>query len=134
MHGALNNRFQSHEHFQLSDDSYRLAPFRATRIPGLDESCLIVNELGEYHFLSEPELERFTAGKLCQSQDLYRDLRSKHFLLDSTARVFQPFAAAQYRSRKSFFFEGPSLHLFVVTLRCDHSCGYCQVSRQSADC
>jgi uncharacterized protein len=25
------------------------------------------------------------------------------------------------------------LHLFVVTLRCDHSCLYCQVSRQSED-
>src|SRR6185503_7835648 len=46
---------------------------------------------------------------------------------------FQPFAAAQFRSRKSFLFEGPSLHLFVVTLRCDHSCGYCQVSRRSSN-
>jgi len=25
------------------------------------------------------------------------------------------------------------LHIFVVTLRCDHSCQYCQVSRQTAD-
>jgi sulfatase maturation enzyme AslB (radical SAM superfamily) len=25
------------------------------------------------------------------------------------------------------------LHLFVVTLRCEHSCPYCQVSRQSTD-
>lgn len=27
--------------------------------------------------------------------------------------------------------EGPTLHIFVVTLRCDHSCQYCQVSRAS---
>src|SRR6202022_4255004 len=25
------------------------------------------------------------------------------------------------------------LHIFVVTLRCEHSCPYCQVSRQSTD-
>jgi uncharacterized protein len=27
----------------------------------------------------------------------------------------------------------PALHIFVVTLRCEHSCPYCQVSRQSTD-
>ena len=26
-----------------------------------------------------------------------------------------------------------TLHIFVVSLRCEHSCPYCQVSRQSAD-
>ena len=26
-----------------------------------------------------------------------------------------------------------SLHIFVVSLRCEHSCPYCQVSRQSDD-
>lgn len=128
---SLHHRFQAQTRFQQPDDAYQLAPFRITRIPGLDHSCLIVNEIGEYHFLSEAEFQRFNEGKLRQSEDVYRDLRSKHFLLDSTASVFRPFAAAQYRARKSFLFEGPSLHLFVVTLRCDHSCGYCQVSRRS---
>ncbi|WP_249146960.1 4Fe-4S cluster-binding domain-containing protein [Bradyrhizobium sp. AUGA SZCCT0042] len=28
---------------------------------------------------------------------------------------------------------GPSLHIFVVTLRCDHSCRYCQISRHMQD-
>ncbi|MQT72463.1 4Fe-4S cluster-binding domain-containing protein, partial [Pseudomonas sp. FSL R10-0071] len=40
-----------------------------------------------------------------------------------------PQMAAQYRSRKDFLFQGPALHLFVVTLRCNHTCQYCQVSR-----
>ncbi len=25
---------------------------------------------------------------------------------------------------------GPALHIFVVSLRCHHTCNYCQVSRQ----
>jgi uncharacterized protein len=29
--------------------------------------------------------------------------------------------------------EPTPLHIFVVTLRCEHSCPYCQVSRQSTD-
>src|SRR5262249_7483955 len=41
--------------------------------------------------------------------------------------------AAKYRTKKSFLRYGPSLHIFVVSLRCDHSCHYCQVSRQSPD-
>jgi sulfatase maturation enzyme AslB (radical SAM superfamily) len=28
---------------------------------------------------------------------------------------------------------GPALHIFVVTLRCNHTCQYCQVSRQVED-
>lgn len=37
------------------------------------------------------------------------------------------------RTRKAFLMEGPALHIFVVTLRCDHACQYCQVSRASLD-
>jgi sulfatase maturation enzyme AslB (radical SAM superfamily) len=33
----------------------------------------------------------------------------------------------------SFLREPTPLHLFVVTLRCEHSCPYCQVSRRSAE-
>jgi uncharacterized protein len=33
----------------------------------------------------------------------------------------------------SFLREMTPLHMFVVTLRCEHSCPYCQVSRQSTD-
>ena len=33
----------------------------------------------------------------------------------------------------SFLRQITPLHLFVVTLRCEHSCPYCQVSRQSTD-
>jgi His-Xaa-Ser system radical SAM maturase HxsB len=33
----------------------------------------------------------------------------------------------------AFLREPTGLHMFVVTLRCEHSCPYCQVSRQSTD-
>jgi His-Xaa-Ser system radical SAM maturase HxsB len=54
-----------------------------------------------------------------------------HFLYEEGADPHLEMMAAQYRTRKSFLRGGPALHLFVVTLRCDHSCLYCQVSRQS---
>lgn len=37
------------------------------------------------------------------------------------------------RSRMAFLRSPSPLHIFVVTLRCEHSCPYCQVSRRSAD-
>src|SRR5581483_6464460 len=37
------------------------------------------------------------------------------------------------RSRMAFLQHPSALHIFVVTLRCEHSCPYCQVSRRSVD-
>jgi len=41
--------------------------------------------------------------------------------------------AMRLRSRMAFLQEPTPLHLFVVTLRCEHSCPYCQVSRRSIE-
>ena len=41
--------------------------------------------------------------------------------------------ATRYRTKKSFLDGFTSLHIFVVTLRCNHTCHYCQVSRQTED-
>ena len=41
--------------------------------------------------------------------------------------------ATKYRSKHSRLADFTGLHIFVVTLRCDHSCPYCQVSRVSSD-
>lgn len=41
--------------------------------------------------------------------------------------------ALRLRSRMAFLRRATPLHIFVVTLRCEHSCPYCQVSRQSTD-
>ncbi len=36
--------------------------------------------------------------------------------------------AARYARKNDFLFRGPSLHIMVMTLRCDHACVYCQAS------
>src|SRR5207245_2474118 len=48
---------------------------------------------------------------------------------NSAAHSFAPLLS-QLSTRFQRVVRGPELHLFVVSLRCDHSCGYCQVSRQ----
>ena len=42
-------------------------------------------------------------------------------------------AATRYRTKKSFLNDFTSLHIIVITLRCDHTCHYCQVSRQTEE-
>jgi uncharacterized protein len=53
--------------------------------------------------------------------------------LDGSSNVPIELLATKYRTKKSFLDGFTKLHMFVVTLRCDHSCHYCQVSRVSTN-
>jgi His-Xaa-Ser system radical SAM maturase HxsB len=128
-----SHRFHSAAAFMPSDERYELMPFRFARIPNLAGRVLIINEVGEFAFLSDAEFHSFCNSGLDSREPLYQDLRSKHFLLDEYAEAFWPYAVSQYRTRKSSIVGGPALHIVVVTLRCDHSCPYCQVSRQTPE-
>jgi His-Xaa-Ser system radical SAM maturase HxsB len=110
---------------------YRLLPFRFLRFDGA--RTLVVNETGEYHFLTNGDFARFTRRELPPDSEVFLDLKAKHFLFDSGSLAPFELLATKYRTRKSFLEGFTSLHLFVVSLRCEHSCHYCQVSRVSAD-
>jgi uncharacterized protein len=110
---------------------YRLLPFRFMRF---DEGrSLVVNETGEFHFLGDTDLTHFVHRRLDASSGTYLDLKAKHFLFDSDSAVPFELLATKYRTKKSFLEGFTSLHIFVVSLRCEHSCHYCQVSRVSSD-
>lgn len=128
-----SGRFQSATAFYAGGRDYQLAPFRFTRLPSIPGKVLLVNEIGEFAFLEERDFGRLCKNELDAAEDLYLDLRSKHFLLDGYASAYWPYAVSQYRTRKNFISGGPALHIVVVTLRCDHSCPYCQVSRQAPE-
>jgi His-Xaa-Ser system radical SAM maturase HxsB len=128
----FRSRFLPPEAFRPVAHQYQIAPFRFARIPGVS-GVLLVNEVGEFHFLAQDTFEEFCQGKLARSSATYMDLRAKHFLLDEHAASYWPYAVSQYRTRKDFLRAGPALHIFVVTLRCHHSCPYCQVSRRTTD-
>lgn len=90
----------------------------------LNGKYLITNELREYCFLDSQGFDAFLSGRIVKnSPDKYAELKSKGFIRNQL-----DFAALsrKYASRNSFLFKGTSLHIIVVTLRCDHSCIYCQ--------
>jgi His-Xaa-Ser system radical SAM maturase HxsB len=53
--------------------------------------------------------------------------------MDGDSTVAVELLAAKQRTKLSRLPEFTALHYFVVTLRCEHSCLYCQVSRVSQD-
>lgn len=108
-------------------------PFRFARLPEPAGTVLLTNDTGDYIFVTEADLRDLVAHRLDPRSETYQDLQARHFIVGNGRDSHTDLVAAQLRTRKSFLRDGPTLHIFVVTLRCDHSCLYCQVSRQSAD-
>src|SRR6185437_2087480 len=63
----------------------------------------------------------------------YEKAYAAHLVTGTNQKAQRQLLAARLRSRLSFLQQTTPLHIFVVTLRCEHSCPYCQVSRQSTD-
>lgn len=127
---GLDARFRSPDAFS-TPNGYRLLPMRFTP---LDATRVVAtNFAGEHIVLPRDVLRAFIEHRLSREHPSYRDLQARHFLTDETSDVALDLLAAQYRTRQSHLSEFTALHLFVVSLRCDHSCPYCQVSRVSED-
>lgn len=114
-----------------SASPYRLLPFRFSKLDG--QRYVASNLVGEYLVLDRSVIEDLTHHRLSPQTDVYKDLASKHFLIDADSDVAADLLALKMRTRTKRLAEFTGLHLFVVTLRCEHSCPYCQVSRQNID-
>jgi uncharacterized protein len=110
---------------------YTLLPFRFEEFP--PGRVILVNEVGEHLVISEDEFEAFVGGALTVASPLYLDLKGKHLLYDDDVRTPQQLLSVKYRTKKEHLAGFVKLHIFVVSLRCEHSCHYCQVSRVSTD-
>lgn len=117
--------------FPTQSRSYSLLPFRFHRLD--NETEILVNECGEYITAPRGTAQALVRRKLNVSDDIYATLKSKHFIYDCRSSPLLDILASKYRTKFSFIYGSTKLHIFVVTLRCDHSCHYCQVSRQSAN-
>ncbi|MDQ3803558.1 MAG: His-Xaa-Ser system radical SAM maturase HxsB [Acidobacteriota bacterium] len=122
--------FRPREYY-LPDRPYRLLPFQFVQFDAGRK--IVVNEVGEHLFLGDEEFDAFVSHRLDRGSDAYLDLKGKHFLLDSDSTAPLELLAIKYRTKKAHLSGFTKLHIFVVSLRCEHSCHYCQVSRVSAD-
>jgi His-Xaa-Ser system radical SAM maturase HxsB len=116
------------ERFAPVPPTFHLLPFRFTRLNGKE---LLVNEAGEFLFVPAGTVQRLTNEQLDTNTELYRDLKAKHFVYDESSSPLLDILATKVRTKYDHICGGTKLHIFVVTLRCEHSCEYCQVSRQT---
>jgi uncharacterized protein len=110
---------------------YQLLPFRFSE---LDHArYVLTNVAGEYLVVNKEDVHSFANHTLPSTSATYINLRARHFLADSHSKMAPDLLAIKLRTRSERLADFTSLHIFVVTLRCEHSCPYCQVSRQSED-
>jgi len=128
---VFNSRFQPAETYQASSGQYSLLPFRFLSLDA--DRHILSNLSGEYLVLPKNVVHQFIRHDLPQHSDEYQELKSQHFLVDEESTVALDLEALKYRSKQALLSRFTSLFMFVTTLRCDHSCPYCQVSRQSQD-
>jgi uncharacterized protein len=124
----LHARFRDRSAFAPRSD-YRLLPFRFLRLD--DRRYVVTNDVGEYAIVDHAQLVALVRHELPVTEPLYRELKARHILFDDDSRVALELLAVKHRTRAAVVASLTGLHIFVVTLRCDHSCNYCQVSRQT---
>jgi His-Xaa-Ser system radical SAM maturase HxsB len=117
--------------FVAADVSWELLPFQFERFDAA--RVLLTNMVGEHLFVTDDEFARLLAKNLVPDEELTRRLRGRHIVRARDERLPLELLALKMRTRFRRLADFTGLHIFVVSLRCEHSCPYCQVSRRSAD-
>lgn len=66
--------------------------------------------------------------------DIYKSLVANFFLTERTIPALIDVYAERLAEKKRFMDDGTALHIFVLTLRCNQNCVYCQASSQDEHC
>lgn len=122
--------FETPEAYYATDKSIRLLPFRFERERN---GYLVSNIVGDFVRLTNDEFDALVHERVSPGESLYEKAYASHLISREGQSAQLQLLAARLRSRMAFLQKPTGLHMFVVTLRCEHSCPYCQVSRQSAD-
>jgi His-Xaa-Ser system radical SAM maturase HxsB len=100
------------------------------RYRDLDQAHLVaVSESGDYAFLTRAELDLVQHFPQSLPKSRQAELKAKFLLGDLGSRGVARLLASRQKTRRETVLAGPALHIIVPTLRCAHSCRYCQVSR-----
>ena len=124
-------RFQDAGAYHAPEKAVRLLPFRFDRTSSGE--YLVSNMVGDFVRLSTDEFNRLIDERVSPGDGLYEKAYASNLITREGQTAQLQILAARLRSRMAFLREPSGLHMFVVTLRCEHSCPYCQVSRQSTD-
>lgn len=122
----IDRRFKDFEFFEVASEKYHLLPFQFRTF---DKYELLTNIVGEFLFVKLGTVEKIVNREVEKSSRLFEDLVSKSFISIEEIPPQIDLLATRYRTKKSFLDSYTGLFIFVVSLRCEHTCNYCQVSR-----
>lgn len=108
-------------------NQYFLLPFRFTTIAGHE---ILVNEVGDMQIAPLGTVEQVVNHTIDTTSDLYKSLVSNFFLSERRIPALLDIYAERLAEKKRFIDDGTALHIFVLTLRCNQLCIYCQASSQ----
>jgi len=111
---------------QITEDlSETMSPFVFFRFRNLGDDYLLTNEVGEFIRLTSDEFRAMREGTLAEEyRETYAALGDKGFI---RSRRSNEEMSRRY-AEKYFVGGGTSLHIIVLTLRCDQACIYCHAS------
>lgn len=87
------------------------------------DNYLITNEFWNYSHLTYQEFHDFCNGTI--SWEKLEELDQKLFIKNAS---YEDRAVLAYNRKNSFLAYGPTLHMIVTTLRCNHKCQYCHAA------
>lgn len=120
-------------------DSSKVGFFRFRE---LDGRYIITNDIGDFAILSKEEFEQLLSGKLSKTHPNYSVLVQGGFIREDSpaddkkegesSDCHSASLHSRWLSKNSFLFSGPSLHIVVLTRRCNLSCVYCHAGANPA--
>lgn len=109
---------------------YYLLPFRFERTLNYE---ILVNEVGDYLIVPLGTAQRIVEKNIYKEDYIYKDLIANFFISESVVPPLIDNWASRYRTKKSFLDTFTALHIFVLTLRCNQNCIYCQAYSRQCD-
>lgn len=113
-------------HLELSDihkaDTNQLGFFRFKKFDA--HTYLITNDAGKFEFLCTADFKKFVVWDVKDLKD-YDILLQKGFIKDKQHVEKMSWSVAL---KNHFVWLGPTLHMMVITLRCNHKCQYCHAA------
>lgn len=94
------------------------------------DKVLITNDIGEFCVLKEDQFNKLVQGKITEKDSTYPDLQAMGIIRES---INFSDIIAKYQKKNAFLRVGPTLHIVVMTLRCNFKCVYCHASSKGED-
>lgn len=109
---------------------YYLLPFKFTRI---GDHEVFVNEVGDMLHAPIGTAEQIV-NRTIKDPELYKSLVANFFISETRIPALLDVYAERLAEKKRFLDDYTALHIFVLTLRCNQNCIYCQASSRDEHC